>query len=175
MYPILHEPTFMRQYQHMWEPASTASANCSGLCKQKGLDKIFPALANAVFALAALFASSPLEQNSARAGAYFNTAQKLDLLAIIDDEVGLELVQLLLLMGFYLQSTERFYKCWNITGLAIRMAQHMGLQLGPDEARKKGLVESYPSQLESLRCGPVCGTVALYWIEKSPCRSGGHR
>ena len=76
-------------------------------------------------------------------------AQQVDLLDIIDDEMGIELVQLLLLMGFYLQSTERFSECWNITGLAICMAQNMGLQLNPHEARRKGLLTSCPTQLES--------------------------
>ncbi|KAL2140208.1 hypothetical protein VTI28DRAFT_4094 [Corynascus sepedonium] len=148
MYPILHEPTFRRLYQQLWEPALNGPAHCLGLCRQKGLDKTFPAILNAVFALASLFASNPPEQNSAQAGTFFNMTQKLDLLDIIDDEIGIELVQLLLLMGFYLQSTERFSKSWNITGLAIRMAQNMGLQLSPNDARKKGLVTSCPTQLE---------------------------
>ncbi|KAK5659812.1 hypothetical protein OQA88_1024 [Cercophora sp. LCS_1] len=149
MYPILHQPTFMRQYKLLWEPAPSGSVDCSGLCKQKSLDKTFPAMVNAVFALASLFASRPLEQNSAKAVTFFDMTQRLDLLDIIDQEVGIELVQLLLLMGFYLQSTEKFSKCWNITGLAIRMAQNMGLQLGPNEARRKGLLTSCSSQLES--------------------------
>lgn len=143
------EPTFRRLYQQLWEPALNGPAHCLGLCRQKGLDKTFPAILNAVFALASLFASNPPEQNSAQAGTSFNMTQKLDLLDIIDDEIGIELVQLLLLMGFYLQSTERFSKSWNITGLAIRMAQNLGLQLSPNDARKKGLVTSCLTQLES--------------------------
>ena len=161
MYPILHKPTFVKQYRQLWEPAGESpkpsptnaqppnQSSCSGLCKQKSLDKTFPAMVNAVFALASLFGSSTAKQNSARAGSFFAMAQQVDLLDIIDDEVGIELVQLLLLMGFYLQSTERFSKCWNITGLAIRMAQNMGLQLNPHEARRKGLLTSCPTQLES--------------------------
>ncbi|KAG7285016.1 hypothetical protein NEMBOFW57_009634 [Staphylotrichum longicolle] len=152
IYPILHEPTFMKQYKLLWEPApaeSSIPAHCSGLCKQKSLDKTFPATVNAVFALASLFGPRPMAQNSARAGVFFNTTQQIDLLDIIDEEVGIELVQLLLLMGYYLQSTERFSKCWNITGLAIRMAQNMGLQLSPGDARRKGLLAACPTQLES--------------------------
>ncbi|KAB5580894.1 fungal-specific transcription factor domain-containing protein [Coniochaeta sp. 2T2.1] len=154
-YPILHQPTFIRQYNLLWEPASAGpnissrSAVCSGLCRQKSLDKVFPAMVNAVFALASLFASSSPEENSIRAAAFFKVTQQVDLLDVIDEEVGIELVQLLLLMGFYLQSTERFSKCWNMTGLAIRMAQNMGLQLSSQDARKKGLLASSPTQLES--------------------------
>ncbi|KAK3402693.1 fungal-specific transcription factor domain-containing protein [Sordaria brevicollis] len=138
----------MRQYQRLWDPADHNPANCSGLCRKKNSHKAFPALVNAVFAMASLFGPHSPEQNSARATAYFNQTQKLDLLDIIDDEVGIELVQLLLLMGFYLQSTEKFSKCWNITGLAIRMAQNMGLQLSVQEAKTRGLLTSQPTQLE---------------------------
>jgi len=52
-------------------------------------------------------------------------------------------------MGYYLQSTERFSKCWNITGLAIRMAQNMGMQLSSHNARRRGLLTTCPSQLGS--------------------------
>ncbi|KAK4447154.1 fungal-specific transcription factor domain-containing protein [Podospora aff. communis PSN243] len=144
MYPILHQPTFLQQYKSLWEPATLHSRQL-----QVTLDKTFPAVANAVFALASLFAVGIPEQNSARASTYFNTAQQINLLDIIDEDVGIELVQLLLLMGFYLQSTERYSKCWNITGLAVRMAQNMGLQLSVQEARRRGLLRSWPSQLHT--------------------------
>lgn len=154
-YPILHQPTFMKQYRKLWEPAPSDTellpfaSNCSGLCRQKGLDRTFPAVVNVVFALASLFAPNPPEQNSARAEGFFNVTQQIDLLEVIDEEGGLDLVQLLLLMGFYLQSTERFSKCWNITGLAIRSAQNMGLQLSPHDARRQGYLTSCPTQREA--------------------------
>ncbi|KAK4199005.1 putative transcriptional activator [Triangularia verruculosa] len=122
-YPILHEPTFRSQYRQLWEPSQPNAASW--------------------------FAPGPsTEENKARASSFFSMTQKFDLLEIIDEEVGIESVQLLLLMGFYLQSTERFSKCWNITGLAIRMAQNMSLHLTPHDARRKGLLLSCPSQLE---------------------------
>jgi hypothetical protein len=145
----------MKQYRQLWEPApsgtehSPYSANCMGLCRQKGLDKTFPATVNVVFALASLFAPNPPEQNAARAEAFFNVTQQIDLMDVIGEEGGIELVQLLLLMGFYLQSTERFSKCWNITGLAIRMAQNMGLQLSPSDARRKGYSTGCLTQREA--------------------------
>ena len=156
MYPILHRPTFMRQYSQLWEPSASATTttgpattSCSGLCRHRSLEKTFPAMVNAVFALATWFASNAAEQNSARAAGFFGMTQEVDLLEVMDEEVGIEVVQLLLLMGFYLQSTEKFSKCWNITGLAIRMAQNMGLQLSPGDARRRGLLAAAPTQLES--------------------------
>ncbi|KAJ5636946.1 fungal-specific transcription factor domain-containing protein [Penicillium longicatenatum] len=152
MYPILHERTFRKQYECLWQStartSTTIGVSCSGLCKQKSKGKTFPAMVHAVFALASLFEAGSPEQNIPQADDYFRLSQEIDLLDVLDYEVGIELVQLGLLMGFYLQSTERFSKCWNITGLTIRMAQNMGLQLKLCEARRKGLFAPLASQLD---------------------------
>lgn len=152
MYPTLHEQTFRKQYEYLWQFTTRTSAisgvNCPGLCKQKSKGKTFPGMVYAVFALASLFETGTPEQNTYRADDYFRLAQDIDLLGTLDYEVGIELVQLGLLMGFYLQSTERFSKCWNITGLTIRMAQNMGLQLRLCEARRKGLFSRHATQLD---------------------------
>ncbi|KAL3440787.1 fungal-specific transcription factor domain-containing protein [Aspergillus insuetus] len=152
MYPILHEQTFRRQYESLWQsptrPSTDPALSCPGLCKQKSQGKTFAAMVHAILALASLFESGTLEQNTLQADNYFELAQEINLLEILDYEVGIELVQLGLLMGFYLQSTERFSKCWNITGLTIRMAQNMGLQLGLEEARRKGLFTLHATQLD---------------------------
>ena len=149
IYPILHQRSFREQYHLLWESSNGAAlAQCSGLCRKKNRCKLFAAMLQAIFALATLLGSGPPQENAAQADAFFRQAQGLDFLDILDDEVGLELVQLGLVMGFYLQGTERFSKCWNITGLTIRMAQNMGLHLSLVEARKRGLVLSRPTQLE---------------------------
>lgn len=151
MYPVLHERTFRRQYERLWQSVSGSSAGtagCSGLCKHKNQGEIFPATVYTVFSLASLFESRTPATNILQAEDYFRLAQEIDLLDILDSEVQIELVQLGLLMGFYLLSTERFSKCWNITGLTIRMAQNMGLQLDLNEARRKGLVAPNASQVD---------------------------
>lgn len=149
VYPILHRQTFLRQYERMWESElPNKIRTCSGLCRQKSRGRLFPAMVHAVFSLASLFESGPPGQNAARGNVFFRLAQKIDLLDILDDEAGIELVQLGLLMGFYLQSTEKFSKCWNIIGLTIRMAQNMGLQLSLGEARQRGILASSATQLE---------------------------
>lgn len=152
VYPILHRRTFMRQYERLWESGQSSTetriTKCSGLCRQKSRGRLFPAMVHAVFALATLFESERPERNAKQADAFFCFAQKVDLFDILNDEVGIELVQLGLLMGFYLQSTEKFSKCWNITGLTIRMAQNMGLQLNLEEARQRGLLGPCTTQLE---------------------------
>lgn len=151
MYPILHERTFRRQYECLWQSVSGSkpgTAGCSGLCRHKNQGKIFPATVYTVLSLASLFESRNPETNIRQGEDYFRLAQEIDLLDILNCEVRIELVQLGLLMGFYLLSTERFSKCWNITGLTIRMAQNMGLQLDLNEARRKGLFAPNSTQVD---------------------------
>ncbi|KAH7038961.1 fungal-specific transcription factor domain-containing protein [Macrophomina phaseolina] len=153
IYPILHQHTFRRQYERLWASdtgATAATVECSGLCKQRSRGKLFPATLHAVFAMAtvALEPGAPSENVSQAEAFYATAAQEVDFLNMPDEEVGIELVQLGLLMGFYLQSTEKFSKCWNITGLTIRMAKNMGLDLSIGEARKRGLFGCRPTQLD---------------------------
>ncbi|MBE3044049.1 fungal specific transcription factor domain-containing protein [Candidatus Bathyarchaeota archaeon] len=162
IYPIIHQRTFRRQYERLWESGSGAPIRCSGLCRKKNACKLFAATLQAIFALATLFAPERPGETATRADAFFRQAQGLNFLDMLDDETGLELVQLGLVMGFYLQGTERFSKCWNVTGLAIRLAQNMGLHLGLAEARKRGLVASRPTQLEyEMRSRVWYGCVVL--------------
>lgn len=169
MIPVLHEPTFMKQYHALWESTHTSShgntqglSSCLGLCKQKSKGTLFPATLNAVFSLAALFASRSSEDNAEQAREFFRLAESIDIFEALDEEVGIELVQLVLLMGCYLQSTERFSKCWNVGGLAIRMAQNMGLHFSISEARKRGLLSSSSTQLDcEMRARVWYGCVIL--------------
>lgn len=102
-----------------------------------------------VFAISSLLEENGRpDQTARRAETFFSYTQKLDLFDIMDDDVGIELVQLGLLMAFYLQSTEKFSKCWNIIGLTIRMAQNMGLQLNSNEAYRRNLLGPNATQME---------------------------
>ncbi len=96
-----------------------------------------------------LFSTRSLEDNTTRAESIYRMAQGINILEIMDDEVGIEPVQVGLLMANYLQSTERLSKCWNVAGLAIRMAQNMGLHFEVAEARKRELLAPFSTQLEA--------------------------
>ena len=152
IFPVLHQGTFMRQYQWLWDSKlgakSNQEASCLGFCRQQSRLRLFPALLNNVFALGALFAYREPEQGIIKADAFFSKAWRVDLLEILDDEVGFEPIQLGLLMSLYLQSTEGFSRCWNILGLTVRMAQNKGLHFDTAEARGRGLLASCSSQLE---------------------------
>lgn len=153
LYPFLHQPSFRRQYERLWALDSGTTGDntmaCSGLCRQKSRGKLFPAMLHAVFALATLTIdpASP-GKNARRAEAFFRHTQAVDLLNVPDDEVGIELIQLGLLMGFYLQSTEKFSRCWNITYLTIRIAKNIGLELSVSDPRRRDFFAWRPTQLD---------------------------
>jgi hypothetical protein len=120
LFPWLHEPSFRAQYERLWttppDPATEA-------------DSLFYCLLNLVLALGCQF--STLFESSIHSGdTFFNRAKTLLGFTIFD--VGsLEVVQALLLMANYLQSTNRPNRCWNVLGMGIRVAQGLGLHIDP--------------------------------------------
>jgi hypothetical protein len=118
LYPWLHEPSFRAQYEGLWTtpPGPTTED-----------DPLFYCLLNLVLALGCQF--STLFESSIHSGdTFFNRAKTLLGFSIFD--VGtLQVVQALLLMGSYLQSTNRPNRCWNVLGMGIRVAQGLGLHI----------------------------------------------
>jgi len=152
IYPVLHQQKFMMQYERLWDSHVSTQASpkpCVGLCTQKSKGKLLPTPVNLVLALGSLFRSPSLEDNASRAEPFYCVAEETNLVQMMDDEVDFELVQAGLLMGIYLQSTERYSKCWNLVGLTIRLAQNMGLHLEVVEARRRGLLSPDSSQFEA--------------------------
>jgi len=118
LFPWLHEPSFRSHYGELWmTPLDPTTAD----------DPLFYCIVNLVLALGCQF--STFSKDSIHSGnTFFNRAKTLLGLSIFD--VGtLEVVQALLLMGGYLQSTNRPNRCWNVLGMAIRVAQGLGLHI----------------------------------------------
>ena len=161
LYPFLHRPSFIHRYLAIWSPQTTDTHShtqdadslpqpLAAVNYYDGLgDHSFHRLLNVVFALGAL--SNPDMDERDRdgiSGLFFTRAKKLldlDLLA----QGSIPLVQTLLLMGQYLQSTDMSSSCWNIVGMAIRVAQCIGLHhepsgsdQGSDPRRKYGQVDT---------------------------------
>ncbi|KAL1836096.1 hypothetical protein VTK73DRAFT_5203 [Phialemonium thermophilum] len=92
-----------------------------------------------MFAVAALFSHRlTAPESEATAETFFAQAQELcDLDTLAYD--SLATVQALLLMGHYLH-IRRVTRCWYVFGLAIRIAQGLGLH-SPDVNRRYGAVE----------------------------------
>ncbi|PCD42918.1 hypothetical protein AU210_005442 [Fusarium oxysporum f. sp. radicis-cucumerinum] len=166
IYPVLHQGSFRALYDRLWESAGSNSeqkvVNCSGLCKQRKRGLLYAAVLHAVFALASLFEPGCPRRNATRADEFFSRTQDLNFLDVLGDEVDTGLVQLGVLMGFYLQATERFSKCWNVTSLTIGLAQTMGLHLADAQAKKRGFITTPLTQMDyEMRSRVWYGCVVL--------------
>ncbi|ANB14628.1 Asg1p [Sugiyamaella lignohabitans] len=109
---------------------------------------MFYCIMNMVFAFGCLF-SSGVESISRESSSqvYFDRAREhlnFDVLAT-GDSGSLILLQALLLIGQYLQATQRPAACWNVVGLAIRVAQELGLH-------QEHHIASRPSVIEQELC-----------------------
>jgi hypothetical protein len=74
---------------------------------------------------------------------------------------SLELVQTLLLTAQYLQSTQMWGMCWNLVGLAVRLAQGIGLHLNPSDSSKHSGAQSSSLLDEEMRRRVWGGCVTL--------------
>ncbi len=136
LYPFLHKATFLARYAQIWEPAreEPSSPRSQGSDKWKPVpptphDKLFYCTLNTVFALGCSFHPQINAQDrAAMSEVYFKRAKRLMTFDILEHG-SIQLVQVLLLLGQYLQSTDMVGSCWNIVGLAIRIAQGIGLHL----------------------------------------------
>ncbi|KAF7542453.1 hypothetical protein G7Z17_g11559 [Cylindrodendrum hubeiense] len=136
LYPFIHQPSFEKRYLTVWNPQNGSESRHPSPSQRPGCydtvhDRLFYCLLNIVFALGALFNPdiNPLDRDRL-SRPFFERSKALldfDLLA----QGSLPLVQTLLLMGQYLQSTDMSSSCWNIVGLAIRVAQCIGLHHEP--------------------------------------------
>lgn len=134
LFPILHKPSFLKQYQTLWaneQDPETRDIDSLGL-----EELIFTATLNLVFALGCKFSNlvAPAQKNS-MADEFYQKSRHLLLFEVLDS-TSLSLVQMLCLTGVYLQSTQHANRCWNSVGLAIRVAQSLGLHLNEVGGRK---------------------------------------
>lgn len=138
LYPFLHQMSFVERYLTIWNPRTDSDVHDAETPQRRaavyynGLnDQSFYCLLNVVFAMGALFNPQIDEQDRGSVSrSFFERAKKLldlDMLA----QGCTPLVQTLLLMGQYLQSTDMSSSCWNIVGMAIRVAQCIGLHHDP--------------------------------------------
>lgn len=166
LYPFIHLPSFHRRYLRLWDSSLVPRNNVTdassrpnnGYYDDMG-DKLFHCLINVVFALGALFSPKiiPQERHSV-SKSFFDRCKKIldfDLLACGSPA----LVQTLLLMGQYLQSTDAPSTCWNIIGLAIRIAQGVGLHFEPKCCRGESCPNGHDQLEREMRRRTWTGAV----------------
>lgn len=127
LFPVLHKSSFMHRYHLFWTeqaehhlPKDPSSLNDHS---------IFTSTLNIMFSLGCQFSAMvPPERCMPLAQDFYQRARRLYNYELIDS-MSIPLVQMLLLTGVYLQSAQNANRCWNIIGLAIRVAQGMGLHV----------------------------------------------
>ncbi|KAK2595349.1 hypothetical protein QQS21_006949 [Conoideocrella luteorostrata] len=134
IFPILHKPTFLEQYYQFWSTESGSKDD--GSFKSDREQAVFLSVLNLVCALGCQFSDlvRDAQKTSVAYDFYERSRQSFDHDWL--DSADASLVQLLLLSGVYLQSTQHANRCWNSIGLAIRISQILGLH---DETHKSNM------------------------------------
>jgi hypothetical protein len=125
LYPYVHEPSFRLDYER------TYLQDVQSLATSRPL---WIGLLNMIFAHGAEFCSLvPEKESVATASRFVNKARRI-VFSHIFKGASLELVQALLLLCQYLQSTLELNECWSLVGLLIRTAIGLGLHLNPSQS-----------------------------------------
>ena len=118
--PILEQALFSRSYDALF----------AGRPLPGGADeRVFLSTLNVVFALATqLREGLPADERNMAGNTYFRRAQAmLRVEAALWEPGSIEVVQCLLLMARYLQCSSHLHQTWMTVGIAVRIAQSIGL------------------------------------------------
>lgn len=118
LYPLLNRSQMNAEYANIWSGENVDDDENMLMC-----------MVNVIFALSCQLAEfiKPEERESS-SEVFFSRAKEL-LHFSLWQSGSVRLIQCLLLMGQYLQSTDSAHQCWSVVGLAIRNAQSLGLHL----------------------------------------------
>ncbi|KAF3048221.1 hypothetical protein E8E12_011323 [Didymella heteroderae] len=153
LYPFLHRSSFEKAYEDLWKPKSQHHRHyrpSSGLglgAAEDPSSAIFHCAFNAALALGMQFSDLPLSEKERLSAACLAKSKDLLKLDLFDDG-NLSLVQTLLLLTQYFQSTNWPSKCWITIGLACRLAQGLGFHI---EKVRPGQHELSPDEHEMRR------------------------
>lgn len=131
-YPWTHSLSFRNEYERLWLPQKQDSHADDrpdiGLGGGGFPRHVFFTALNAMLALGCEFSDVCPEDKEAASAMFFDRMRNLLRLDILDSGT-ISHVQALLLVGQYLLCTHYPTQCWNVVGLACRMAIGLGLQL----------------------------------------------
>lgn len=142
LFPILHEPTFTAAYKKSWTsdrpiPQATPNSTSAGEIKEA----LFFSTLTILFALGTRFCSCIPSTEKETTSKRFYRRARLNFPYDLLDFSSLPVLQMVLLQGVYLQSTTEVSRCWNVIGVAVRMAQSLGLHAEGTQGRKKTELE----------------------------------
>ncbi|KEF59867.1 uncharacterized protein A1O9_04715 [Exophiala aquamarina CBS 119918] len=137
-YPWFHTQSFQKAYEALWDPTgarlSTDTLPRVGLGGSDCPNHVFNVALNAAFALGCEGSNTATDQPEDTAAEFMDRAFGLlhtDLL----DSPNLSLVQALLLVIEYLQSTQKVNKTWGLMSSVCAMAQGLGLHLSHNDSQ----------------------------------------
>lgn len=135
VFPILHRPSFVTAYEYLWQQVIPAAYHY----KKTNDDIVFHATLNMVLALGCQRSDQiPSAQRNQFADSFYRRSHRLISIETLDFS-SLQIVQLLLLRAIYLHYTTYADRCWNMVGVAMRVAQGLGLHLEQTVSSKNQL------------------------------------
>lgn len=127
LFPVLHKGSLVARYEQLWMPHDTSKADTE--------DVTFMPILNLVFAVGCQFSDLlPAAQKASAAHSFYQKSRSVLQFDVLGSS-SVSVVQWLLLSGVYLQSTSLASNCWNSVGLAIRLAQGLGLHVEYSDQR----------------------------------------
>lgn len=129
-YPWVHKESFMATYESMWASQANdpyRSLPDVGLGGRNCPAPVFHCALNAIFAIACEFSNMEPHDKRNTSLMFYERMKSLINIDILDSG-SLAHVQALLLLVVYLQCTPYPRRCWNVIGMAHRMAVGLGLQ-----------------------------------------------
>ncbi|KAF9892311.1 hypothetical protein FE257_002088 [Aspergillus nanangensis] len=140
-YPWVHKDSFLVSYNFMWSNKDSSALNDLpdvGLGGRNCAIPVFYCALNAILATACEFSNMPSKEKRTSSLMFYERMKSLINIDIIDSG-SLAHVQALLLVAIYLQCTPYPRRCWNIVGMAYRMAVGLGLHLSRKSTKLSGL------------------------------------
>lgn len=130
-YPWLHTQSFLHSYNQLWTPGDEQREDAHlprvGLGGRNCPRAVFYCALNTIFALACEFSASTEDKYKDLSTGFMDHAYDLLRLDTLDD-ADLSGVQTLLLLATHLQRTQYPMRCWIVIGIALRIAQEIGLE-----------------------------------------------
>nr|XP_036577177.1 transcriptional regulatory protein [Colletotrichum truncatum]KAF6784089.1 transcriptional regulatory protein [Colletotrichum truncatum] len=121
VFPILHRPSFIASYEALWQPTRGNGH------KRDFKDVVFHSTLSIVLALGSQRTDRvSVAEQADLADKFYKQSVKLVSVDTLDHS-SLHVVQLFLLRGVYLHYTSYADRCWNTVGVALRIAQGLGL------------------------------------------------
>ena len=154
-YPFVCKPVFMANYEKFWRGGIESGKDLSWVplfCKFYSIcadgANLFAEL-DTVFALGAYYTSFPRSKGEGLQDytQYFEYAAALN--APVMTDCTLENIQILISQCLFLLATSQTDRCWTLLGLAIRIAQTIGLHV--EDSHKRSLTNLSLLEEETMR------------------------